>query len=380
MKTSHGSPGRLLACVGTYTGASGAEGHGPGIEQFEVDLATGELSRCAPPVHVPNPSWIALHPSKRYLYAVHEIDTFDGNSGAASAFAIDRSTGALRKLNTVNSAGAGPAHCSIDAAGKFAFVANYAGASFAVLPILADGSLGSAVDVHPHAQTSASPRARALPSGSGATLAQDAAHPHMIAADPDNRFVLAADLGLDRIFTYRFDRATGHLTPPPGPAFIALPAGEGPRHFAFHPNGHWLYSIQEKASTVALFHYDPSTGSLDARQTASTLPAGFAGTSFAAEIAIAPNGRHLYATNRLHDTIASFSIGEEGCLAQIGEISTMGAYPRHCRIDPGGKLLFVCNQHGDCITSFRMDRHTGLLTFTGRSTEVASPAHIIFLH
>jgi 6-phosphogluconolactonase len=371
--------GHVLAYVGTYTGAHGAAGHGEGIELFEMDLRTSELSRRAPAVKTPNPSWISIHPSKKYLYAVNEVDNVDGGNGSVSAFAVNGATGALRALNTVSSEGAIPAHCSLDAAGKFVFVANYGGGSIAVLPIMADGSLGSAVDVHRDLGSVGSSHATDAPPGSFAISGHDSPHAHMIAVDPHNRFVLATDLGQDRIYVYRFDHKSGKLTALPGAPFTSLPTGDGPRHFAFHPNGHWFYSIQEEASTVAFFHYDPSAGMLAEQQTVSTLPTSFAGTNFASEILVSPGGTNLYAANRLHDTIAVFSIGPEGRLTHIGETSTMGDYPRNCCIDPSGSFLVVCNQYGDSITSFRIERNTGLLTFSGRYTEVGSPASIIFL-
>lgn len=372
-------PTWTLAYVGTYTGAHGAAGHGEGIELFHVDLVTGELSRRAPAAKTPNPSWLALHPSKRYLYAVNEVDDFEGGNGSVSAFGIDRATGSLTAINTVSSEGAIPAYCSVDAAGKFVFVANYGGGSIAVLPILADGSLGPAVDVHRDLGAVGSKHATDAPNGSFAISGHDAPHAHMISADPHNRFVLATDLGQDRIYTYRFDHATGKLTASSGTPFTSMPTGDGPRHFAFHPNGHWLYSIQEESSTVAFFHYDPSIGSLEMQQTVSTLPPGFAGTNFASEILVSPDGKNLYAANRLHDTIAVFSIGDEGRLRSIGEVSTMADYPRNCCIDPTGRFLFVCDQNGDSITSFRIDRATGMPKFSGRYTAVGSPANITFL-
>lgn len=376
---AQGRPDRLLAYVGTYTGAHGAAGYGEGIEQLEVNLRTGELSRRATAVKTPNPSWITLHPSRKCLYAVNEVDNFDGSNGSVTAFAIDGATGALRKLNTVSSNGAIPAHCSVDPAGKFVFVANYGGGSIAVLPILGDGSLGSAVDVHRDLGSVGSTHATDAPPGSFAISGHDMPHAHMIAADPQNRFVLATDLGQDRIYTYQFDRSTGKLRKPAGAPFTSLPTGDGPRHFAFHPNGHWLYSIQEEASTVVFFHYDPDTGSLRAQQTVSTLPAGFAGTNFASEILVSPDGKNVYAANRLHDTIAIFSVGANGRLTHIGEASTMADYPRNFCIEPGGNFLFACNQQGDSVTSFRIERGTGLLTFTGAYTGIGSPASIVFL-
>jgi 6-phosphogluconolactonase len=372
-------PDRLLAYVGTYTELPGPGANGQGIELFEADLRTGRLLHRGLAAKSRNPSWIAVHPSRKYLYAVNEIADFQGNSGSVSTFAVDAASGALRVLNTVSSAGAGPAYLSLDAAGNFAFVANYEGGSIAVFPIRNDGSLGDAVDVHLDRESVGSPHAASAPAGSFAISGHDAPHAHMIAPDPRSRFVLATDLGQDRIYTYGFDRLTGRLTPAPQAPFVALPSGDGPRHFAFHPNGRWFYSIQEEASTVAFFGYDPSTGHLEAQQTLSALPRGFAGTSFASEILVSPNGKTLYAVNRLHDSIAIFSIGSGGRLSYLSETSTQGDYPVQCRIDPGGNFLYSCNQRSDHITSFRIDRDTGMLSFTGHYTPVGSPGSITFL-
>jgi 6-phosphogluconolactonase len=368
-----------LAYVGTYTGAVGAGSNGEGIYLFEMDASTGELSHRKLAAKTPNPSWIAIHSSKKYLYAVNESGDYQGNSGSVSAFAIDEANGDLTALNVVSSEGAGPCYLSIDAAGKYAFVANYGGGTIAVLPILDGGRLGAATDIHRDSGYLGSTRASDAPPGSFAVSGHDSPHAHMIAPDPQGRFVLATDLGQDRIYTYRFDQATGKLNPADGAPFAQLPAGDGPRHFAFHPNGHWLYAIQEEASTVVFFHYDPDNGALAAQQTVSALPSGFAGTSFASEILVSPNGRFLYAANRLHDTIAVFSISTDGRLKQIANTSTMGDYPGQCRIDPSGKFLYACNRHSDSITCFRIDRETGLLTFTGQYTAVGSPGSITFL-
>jgi 6-phosphogluconolactonase (cycloisomerase 2 family) len=201
----------------------------------------------------------------------------------------------------------------------------------------------------------------------------------MIAPDPQSKFVLATDLGQDRIYTYRLDRGTGKLGSADRATFASLPSGDGPRHFVFHPNGHWLYAIQEEASNIVLFSYDAANGSLAPRQTISALPRGFSGTSFASEILVSPDGRFLYAANRLHDSIADFSIGADGTLRPIGETSTMGDYPGQCRIDPSGNFLYACNRRSDSITCFRIRRDTGLLAFTGQYTAVGSPASITFV-
>lgn len=367
-----------FAYVGTSTGAIGNLGNGEGIYLFDVDPETGDLThrRLAAPSR--SPSWVVVHPSRRFLYAVNEVADSEGKSGSVSAFAIDPATGELRALNIVKSEGAGPAYLSLDHTGRFAFVANYASGSIAVIPLLADGSLGAAVDVHQDTGAIGSAHATDAPPGSFAISGHDAPHAHMIAPDPQNRFVLATDLGQDRIYSYRFDHVTGKLSAATQP-FTVLPSGDGPRHFAFHPNEPWLYSIQEEASTIVFFHYDPATGMLSPQQTISVLPPDFAGTSFASEILIAPNGRFLYGANRLHDTIAAFAIGADGKLTRIGETSTMGDYPNQCSIDPGGRFLYACNRRSDSITSFRLNPQTGLPVFTGRYAAVGSPGCIAFI-
>jgi 6-phosphogluconolactonase (cycloisomerase 2 family) len=200
----------------------------------------------------------------------------------------------------------------------------------------------------------------------------------MIQADPSGRFVLHADLGLDKIFVWKFNAEKGTLTAGDPPA-VALPPGDGPRHFHFHPNGRWLYSIQEEASTVALFDYDARAGRLAARQTLSTLPRGFAGSNFCSEILVSADGRFVYAGNRLHDSVALLSVGPRGQLTYVGEEWTRGSYPRSFNFDPSGRFLYCCNQRGDNVTCFRVDRTTGALTFTGHYTPVGNPSIIVFL-
>jgi 6-phosphogluconolactonase (cycloisomerase 2 family) len=370
---------RTIAYVGTYTGEVGAGSNGEGIYRFEMDSTSGKLARQTLVAKTPDPSWIAIHPSKKYLFAANEISDFSGSSGSVSAFAIDAASGDLAALNIVSSEGAGPCYLSTDPSGRYVFVANYGGGSIAVLPVLGGGLLGTATDIHVDNGSLGEARATNSPRGSFAVSGHDAPHAHMIAPDPNGRFVLATDLGQDRIYTYRFDPGTGKLSAANREAFTRLPSGDGPRHFAFHPNGRWLYGIQEEASNVVFFRYDPEAGSLAARQTLSTLPSGFAGSSFASEILVSPDGKFLYAANRLHDTIASFSIGTDGRLKWIGETSTMGDYPGQCRIDPSGNFLYACNRRSDSITCFRIHRATGALTFTGQYTAVGSPASITFL-
>lgn len=374
-----GKNGKLLAYVGTYTSAVDGGANGEGIYLFEMNPHTGELSGSKLVAKIANPTWIVIHPSKKYLYAINEVTNYQGGSGSVTAFAIDQANGDLNLLNTVSSEGAGPAHMSLDAEGRFAFVANYAGGSIAVLPILPGGSLGAPADVHSDTGSLGSKHATDAPRGSFAISGHDRPHAHMISADPSNKFVLATDLAQDRIYVYRFDAASGKLTPAESAPFASLPSGDGPRHFAFHPKGHWLYLLEEEASTIVFFRFDPANGALALQQTISTLPPGFAGTSFASEIVVSPDGKFLYSANRLHDTISICAISADGTLKHIGEASTMGDYPRHFRIDPSGNFLYVCNQKSDCITTFMIHRDTGTLAFAGRYTPVGSPAILTFL-
>jgi 6-phosphogluconolactonase (cycloisomerase 2 family) len=265
---------------------------------------------------------------------------------------------------------------SLDASGKFAFVANYIGGSIAVLPVHADGSLGDAVDTHRDLNMVGPARPANAPPGSFAVSGHDAPHAHMVAADPANKFVLSTDLGQDRLYSYALDASTGKLA---SREVLTLLGGVGPRHFAFHPNGHWLYAITEESSQIVFMIYDEATGAPAIKQILSALPPGFEGTSFGSEIAVSPEGTFLYSANRLHDTISIFAIADDGNPTFIGEASTMGDYPRNFAIDPSGSLLFACNQHSDCITSFRIDRETGKLSFTGKYAGIGSPAMIALL-
>lgn len=368
----------ILAYVGTDTKPVDGAANGKGIYVYEMNPRTGELSLLKLAAETTSPSWLTFHPSKRYLYAINEVSDFDGKNGSVSAFAIDHRNGDLRFLNTVSSRGAGPAYVSVDATGKYAFVANYFGGNIAVLPILPNGSLGAAVDFHQDEGSLGSIHATNAPPGSFAISGHDAPHAHMIRPDPKNRFVLQTDLGQDRIYIYKLDAANGKLTAADTP-FISLPSGDGPRHFAFHQNGRWMYSIQEEGSTVEFFHYDSTVGGLTTQQRVSTLPAGYTGTNFTSEIVISPDGRFLYAANRLHNSIAVFSIATDGRLELAGDILTQGDYPSYFTLDPDGNFLYACNQRSDNITSFRIDRNTGMLTFTGRYTPVGTPLCIEFL-
>lgn len=378
----------LMAYVGTFssplrnvrsTQVDLPPGNGRGIHLFQVDRGTGALSPAGVFEQTTSPSCLAINSAGTRMYSANETDkTADGESGSISAFAIDRSNGQLALLNTVSSGGAGPTYVSIHPSGRFVLVANYFGGSVAVLPILPDGKLGPATDVKKDVGTLGPKKATNAPAGSFAISGHDIPHAHMIAADPSGRFVISTDLAFDQILIWKFDENAGVLTPN-DPAAISLPPGDGPRHFAFHPGGRWFYCLQEEASNIVHFDYDSAQGKLAPRQTISSLPPGFAGSSFSSEILVSPDGKFLYAGNRLHDSIASFSIGETGTLTYLGEEWTRGNYPRSFNFDPTGTFLYSCNQRGDHMAAFRLDRKSGALTFTGQYTPVGNPSIIVFL-
>jgi 6-phosphogluconolactonase len=380
--------GPLLAYVGTFssplrdmlpTQVDLPPGNGRGIHLFQVNRATGAMSPAGIHETGTSPSCLVLNAAGTRLYSGNETDRMGNHKdGTITAFAINRADGKLELLNTVASGGAGPTYVSIHPSGRFVLVANYFGGSIAVLPILADGRLGAATDIKVDAGKIGPTKAAHAPPGSFAISGHDRTHAHMIQADPSGRFVLHVDLGLDRIFIWKFDAQRGVLTPNEPPA-VSLPPGDGPRHFHFHPNGRWFYSIQEEGSTIVWFDYDAATGRLTSRQTISTLPPGFAGSNFCSEILVSADGRFVYAGNRLHDSIGIFSIGPSGTLAFVGEEWSRGDYPRSFNFDPTGQFLYCCNQRADSIAVFRIDRKTGGLTFTGHYAPVGNPSMIVFL-
>jgi len=372
--------GSILAYVGTYSspqGPEGSKGNGQGIYLFEMNPSTGALLQRKIFPNGSNPSWLAFNSSKTCLYSANETQIFQGaNSGSVSAFSLDRSNGDLNLLNTVSSQGASPCHLSIHPSGKYLLVANYHGGTVAVLPVRPNGELGPSTEVKEDKGKVGPIHAASAPPGSFAISGHERSHAHMIESDPTGQFVLASDLGLDQLLIWQFDIQKGRLT---AHNSTSLPAGDGPRHFAFHPNGRWFYSLQEEGSTVVLFDYDAAQGRLTEKQTVSSLPKGFTGTNFTSEILISPDRKFLYAANRLHDSIAFFSIGEGGRLAYVGEEWTRGDYPRSFNIDPTGNFLYTCNQRSDAIATFRINRQTGALSFTGQYTPVGTPAIILFL-
>jgi 6-phosphogluconolactonase len=372
----------ILAYAGTYSnpvGPEGMPGRGEGIYLLEMHPQTGALAIRDVFRTDSNPSWVALDPSRTHLYSVNETGTYKGaNSGSVSAYSIDPATAKLSLLNTVSSEGAGPCHLSVHPSGKFVLVANYDSGTFTVLPIQSGGSLGAAADVVHQSGPPGPTQPTNGPRGNFSISGHDAPHAHMIEADPSGRFVLGNDLGTDRIMIWKLDLESGKLMPNDPPS-VQLPPGDGPRHFAFHPNGRRLFSLQEEASTLVSFGFDSTVGKLAPEQTLSTLPRDFAGTNFPSEVRVSPDGHFVYAANRLHDSIAIYSVAESGRLTHAGTEWTHGDYPRSITLDPAGNFLYSLNQRADAITVFRIDRETGKLTFTGQYVPLGSPAILTFL-
>ncbi len=377
----------LMAYVGTYTSplqnmrptqVDLPPGNGKGIHLFKVDRTTGALAAAGVVEMGTSPSALAFNRDQTRLYSANETEFIGAEeSGSVSAFAVDPATGALKLLNTVSSGGKGPAHLSVHPDGKHVLVANYFGGSVAVLPILDDGSLGEATDVKKDTGPVGPTHATSAPPGSFAISGHDQAHAHMIEAAPGGRFVLHTDLGLDRIYVWRFDVTEGTLAPA-NPPFVSVPPGDGPRHFAFHPDGKRLYSLQEEGSTILVYDWDGEAGKLTERQTLSSLPPGYAGSNFCSEIIVSGDGRFVYAGNRLHDSIAIFVIGQDGTLTYVSEAWTRGDYPRSFAFEPSGTFLYSCNQRADHIAVFRGNRETGALDFTGHYAPVGNPSIIVF--
>lgn len=363
-------PGNYLFYVGTYT-KEGSKSKG--IYAYRFDANTGQITPLGLAAETTNPSFLALHPNGRFLYAVNEVGNYKGpNSGGVSAFSIDRSegdraAGKLTFLNEVPSRGADPCYITVDKTGKYVLVANYTGGSVAVFPVLDDGKLGQASAFVQHSGHGTNPER------------QEGPHAHSIDLSPDNRFAMVDDLGLDELLVYKFESAKGTLTPN-DPPFAKVDPGVGPRHFALHPAGKFAYVISEMKGTVTVFSNDASTGTLHSLQAISTLPKGFTGEIEDAEIQVHPSGKFLYASNRGHDSIAVFAVdANKGTLTPVEYTPTQGKTPRSFEIDPTGKFLFAANQKSDNIVVFRIDAKTGRLTPTGQVLEARSPVCIKFL-
>jgi len=355
--------GEYIVYIGTYTGKESK-----GIYAYRFDSATGRVSSLGLAAEATNPSWLTVRPNRQFLYAANETSDNKGvKSGAISAFDIDRKSGKLTFLNQVSSRGADPCHATVDPSGKNLLVANYSSGTVAVFRLHDDGRVGEASAFVQHTGSSVNPDRQKGP------------HAHSIEPSPDNRFVLTADLGLDQLVVYRFDAAKGSLTPN-DPPFAKLNPGAGPRHFAFHPGGKFVYVINEMQSTVTAFAYDATAGRLRELQTVSTLPKNFAGENTTAEIRVDSSGRFLYGSNRGADSIAVFSIdAEKGTLTPVERVSTQGKEPRNFEIDPTGKYLFAANQNSGNVVIFRIDAKTGRLTPTGQEFKVPSPVCVTFV-
>ena len=346
--------------VGTYT-----SGKSEGIYGYHFDPESGKLTRFNSFKSI-NPSFLAIDRTKRYLYAVNEVGEYAGKpGGGVSAYKIER-TGNLRLLNEQATQGADPCYLTVDRSNKTLLVANYTGGNVTVLPIRPDGTLGMVMDVEQH-------------EGVGIKEQQKGPHAHCIILDRFERHALAADLGIDKVMIYRFDRATGKLTPAQQ-AFAELQAGAGPRHLNFHPNGKFLYVINELDSSMTAFKYNERNGTLTHIDTVSTLPSDFSGVSYCADVHVSPSGKFLYGSNRGHNSIVVFEIDQPtGKIKLVEHVSTEGNWPRNFTLDPSGRFLLVANQRSDSVVTFSIDARTGRLTPTGNVEEIPSPVCLKFL-
>ncbi len=357
-----------LVFIGTYTETTSprlAKSGGIYVYRMEAD---GALCLLHQTQGIVNPSYLALHPKGKFLYAVNETVQFNGHpGGGVSAFSIQPQTGELSLLNQQLSGGADPCHISVESGGRAALVANYTGGSLSLFPLAEDGSLRPAAVVVQHLGSGADPRR------------QEGPHVHSVNLDPTNRFVITADLGLDKLVIYRLHPAEGKLAPESSLEVRVAP-GAGPRHLDFHPSGQFAYLINELNSTVIAFEYHPATGKLDEMQTLPTLPEGYSGENMPADIHVAPNGRFVYGTNRLHDSLVIYAVNQEnGRLSYVGHEPTGGHFPRNFAIDPTGTFLLAANQKSGTVVTFRIDPQTGKLSPTGQVIQVPSPVCIKFL-
>jgi 6-phosphogluconolactonase len=341
-------------------------GYGPGINAFRFHSANGRMTRIGLAVETPAPSFLLVHPNGHYLYAVNETGK---DQDSVSAFAIDAKGGKVTLLNTVSSRGSSPCHLALDKTGRYLAVANYSSGSIAVLQVMPDGRLGEVAGFDQQHGSSVNPARQKGP------------HAHSVVFSPDNRFLLSADLGTDKVMIFRFDAANGKITANDPAAFSVAP-GSGPRHLEFHPNGHDLYLVNEMASTVELLHYDAARGAIDSGQTVSMLPEKFAAANIAAEIAVNAAGSVLYASNRGHNSIALFRIDGErgGMLGFMEHASSLGKTPRFFTFDPTGQYLLVANQDSDDLVVFHVHPQTGELRPEGPIVkDLPKPACIVFV-
>jgi 6-phosphogluconolactonase len=351
-----------LVYVGTYTGPKSQ-----GIYALKFHPGAGSVDELGLAGEIKNPSFLALHPNHKYLYAVSELGNNGKDVASVSSFSIDSATGKLKLLNKVATGGGGACHLVVDKTQKMLLVANYGTGSVASFQVKQDGTLGEVTALKQHAGSSVNPKRQRGP------------HAHAVVLSPDNRFVFVPDLGLDEIVSYKIDPSGAALTPN-DPPFVKLTPGLGPRHFAFHPNDKFAYGLNEMGSSVSAFSYDARSGRLNALQTISTLPEGFTGENNSAEIAIDKTGRFLYASNRGNNSVAQFAVdSQKGTLTKVEVTPTQGRTPRNFVIDPTGRYLLAANQDSDSIVIFRIDQHSGKLSPTGTTVTVPSPVCIQFV-
>ncbi|EMH4163272.1 lactonase family protein [Pluralibacter gergoviae] len=353
------------AWVGTYNP------NGEGVYRFTVDARTGELRDRTLVSQLPNAAQLAVAHDGKTLYVASEAA-----QGVVQALRIG-ANGTLTELNQVASGGAGPVWLALTPDGRHLLVANYVSGSVAVLPVKEDGSLAEASDVHQDSGPAGAAKPEAAAEGSFAASDHNGPHAHMIAADPQGKFVFSTDLGLDRIYQYRFDAASGRLTPNDPPFIAASSKGAGPRHFVFTPKGDGLWLVNEEASTLTYYALDAQKGTLTEGKTVSALPEGYKGTSFAAGLALSSDGTQLYVANRLHNSIAHFTVSAGGELHHQDDVWTRGDYPRSLALDKRGEWLYVMNQRSDNITRFRVAPGSGRLTFEPGYAAVGSPSQMV---
>jgi 6-phosphogluconolactonase len=345
----------LVADTFVYFG-SHSSGPGIGFSLARFDIETGALTKPEFLLEAKEPAFFVFSADGSRLYTCNS-----GTPGGLSAYAVEPHTGHLRLLNRVLTGGGDTSYLSLDRTGRYVLVANYDGGNVAVFALKPDGAIGDWTAFDQHTGRSVNPRR------------QTHAYAHAIVLDPTNRFVLVPDLGVDKLFVYRFDEKSGALTPN-DPPFAAIAPGSGPRHVRFHPNGRWVYLINEIARTIVAFAWNTSDGTLTPFQTATTLPADFSGVSTCAELEIHPNGRFLYGSNRGHDSLAVFAIDQDtGRLTPVEHVSSGGKTPRNFAFDPTGQGIVLTNQDSSNAVVFRVDAATGRLTRTGDPVSVPAP-------
>ncbi|HYG37912.1 MAG TPA: lactonase family protein [Cytophagales bacterium] len=360
----HAQKGKEILYVGTYSDR-GSEG----IYVFEFDRAKGSLTPVQTIVDKKSPIFVEVHPSGKYLYSTNVGGTEEKpDLGSFSSFTIDNKTGKLTFLNNTSSLGAEPCHITIDEKGKWAFVSNYGGGNVAVFPIEKSGKISASSDLKQFSGSSVNKDR------------QEASHIHSAILSPDQKYLYVSDLGTDKIEIFEVDAAKGLLTPAQKPE-IAVNPGSGPRHFVFHPNGKYAYGSEELSSSVCSFSFNKATGALEIiKDNIVAIPEDYSGENYPADIDTDPAGKFLFMSNRGLNSVATFSIDNDGSLKLLGNESTQGDWPRGFLVDKKGEFLFVANQKSDDISVFKLDQKTGRLTFTGTQVKVPSPVCLKMLH